>query len=121
MLRIADLLQKNHDVVIFATTTPVRKENRYNSNSVICRYNKRIVPLLREKGVLINDLNSLLAVDINRYICEDLIHLTDEGLELCAKQTAAMIREAAKSLTAQEACPPKEEESDINGVPVLFE
>ena len=121
MLRIAELLQKNHDVVIFATTTPVRNENPYNKNSVICRYNEMIVPLLRERGVLINDLNAALAGDIERYISEDLIHLTPEGLEICAQQTAALIREAAKTLTDTPTPAKATAEVDANGVPVLFE
>ncbi|MBQ9132450.1 MAG: SGNH/GDSL hydrolase family protein [Clostridia bacterium] len=122
MLRIADLLQKNHDVVIFATTTPVRNENRYNSNSVIRRYNEIIVPLLRERGVLINDLNAALADDIDRYICEDLIHLTQEGLEICARKTAQCIREAARSLPqSSDAAPNTISQNDQAGVPVIFQ
>jgi len=121
MLRIADLLQKSHDVVIFATTTPVREENRYNSNSVIRRYNDLIVPLLQERGVLINDLNALLADDINRYICEDLIHLTEEGLEICAQQTVQFIQKAARSLPKASTAPQDTiDQKDPSGVPVIF-
>lgn len=120
MLRIADLLQKSHDVVIFATTTPVREENRYNSNSVIRRYNVLIVPLLRERGILINDLNAALADDINRYICEDLIHLTEEGLEICAQQTVQFIQKAARSLPQSSTTQNALDQKDPSGVPVIF-
>ena len=122
MLRIADLLQKSHDVVIFATTTPVREENPYNSNAVIRRYNSLIVPLLRERGVLINDLNAALAGDINRYICEDLIHLSEEGLEICARQTAQCIQAAAQSLPqVSVATQDTIGQKDQAGVPVRFD
>ena len=98
MLRIADILLKRHKTVIFATTTPVLNTNPYNSNAVIARFNSIIVPKLEEKGIIINDLNSLLINDIEKYICSDMIHLTDEGTELCAKQVAEYITKTAKVL-----------------------
>jgi hypothetical protein len=53
---------------------------------------------LKKLGVVINDLHALTVTDIAANIREDdLIHLTDEGIELCAAQVAAVIRtEAAK-------------------------
>lgn len=98
MLRMADILQKKYKAVIFATTTPVRPENPYNRNSVIDRYNERLVPLLRKRGVIINDLNGLLRQDLYRYISEDNIHLSEEGIDLCADRVARIIRETAKTL-----------------------
>lgn len=95
MLRIADILLKRYDKVIFATTTPVALENQYNSNSDIKRYNDLIVPLLKEKGVIINDLYKLVASDIEAYICEDNIHLSEEGIRVCANQVANIIRDVA--------------------------
>ena len=101
MLRIADILLKRHDKVIFATTTPVTDQNPYNRNSDIERYNDLIVPLLKEKGIVINDLYRLVASDIDRYIRkDDNIHLTDEGIRVCARQVADAIKEAAQSLHA---------------------
>ena len=92
MLRIADILLSNHEKVIFATTTPVTERNVYDKNPVIERYNKIIVPLLEEKGVIINDLHSIVAKDIGHYISQDdNIHLTAEGAEICAKQVADII------------------------------
>ena len=98
MMQILDILQKRHKVIIFSTTTPVRYANKYNKNEVIERYNDLIVPKLRERGVIINDLNSLLKPDIDRYICDDNIHLTEEGIELCASRVANCIKEAARML-----------------------
>jgi lysophospholipase L1-like esterase len=98
MLRIARILKSRYDKVIFATTTPVRPENKHNKNSTIARFNEIAVEALSAEGVIINDLNALLSGDIERYICSDLIHLTDEGVEVCAKAVAEVIGNAAKEL-----------------------
>lgn len=98
MLRIADILLARYDKVIFATTTPVRPENRYNKNESIEQYNQMIVPKLREKGVIINDLYGLVAKDVYRYISEDTIHLSDDGVLLCAEQVTKCIKQAAEEL-----------------------
>ncbi len=99
ILRVADILLSRHEKVIFATTTPVTERNMYDKNPVIERYNKIIVPLLEEKGVIINDLHSTVAKDINRYIRQDdNIHLTDAGAEICAKQVTDIIKKVAATL-----------------------
>ena len=79
--------------IIFATTTPCHPANEYNDNSVIAHYNEIIVPKLQEMGVEINDLNALVSQDILKYIREDdKIHLTDAGIEVCAKQVVKVIK-----------------------------
>ena len=98
MLRIADILLSRHEKVIFATTTPVDPRNQYNKNEIIVKYNSHIVPKLQEKGIVINDLFSLVAEDIAGNIAEDLIHLSPKGIELCARQVADMIRATADAL-----------------------
>ena len=99
MLRIADILKNITPNVIFATTTPVRKENPYNRNEDIDRFNSLIVPKVAEMGFMINDLNALLKNDIEKYIrSDDLIHLTDSGIDLCAAQVAAQIKSIAKQI-----------------------
>ena len=92
MLRVARELKKLGKRIIFATITPVHEEYTYNQNSVIRRYNEIIVPKLQEMGIEINDLYSLVSQDIERYICEDKLHLSQEGSELCAKQVADIIK-----------------------------
>ncbi len=100
MLRIADILISNYEKVIFATTTPVTPQNMYNKNVDIDRYNKILVPLLEEKGVIINDLYATVSKNIDRYIRQDdNIHLTDEGIKICANQVADAIRNVSKTLT----------------------
>lgn len=121
ILRIADILKKRYGTVIFATITPVRESNVFNRNADADRFNKRIVPLLTERGVIINDLNSLLRNDTERYICDDTIHLTDEAIELCAKQVADSIINAANNLTSPKNDTAKTEPlTDNTGAPVLL-
>jgi len=99
MLRIADILVARYDKVIFATTTPVTKQNQHNKNSDIERYNALIVPLLKENGIIINDLYQLVSSDIDKYIRkDDNIHLSDEGVQVCAEQVADIIRKVSQTL-----------------------
>ena len=52
------------------------------------------MPVLRARGVEINDLFSVMVDHRIDGICEDQIHLNDLGIELCAEQTAQMIKKA---------------------------
>ncbi len=98
VLRIADILLSKFEKVIFATTTPVRPENYYNSNSDIVRFNEIIVPLLREKGVIINDLYTPIAEDIYANVADDTLHLSEKGVEICARLVADRIKAVAADL-----------------------
>ena len=90
---------KEYDKVIFATTTPVAMQNQYNNNSDIEKYNALIVPLLKEKGIIINDLYQLVSSDIDKYIRkDDNIHLSDEGIRVCAEQVADIIKKVSSIL-----------------------
>ena len=102
MLRIARLLKERASTVIFATTTPVRPENVHNKNEVIEAYNNALVPKLQEMGVVINDLYTPIAKDVYRFICDDTIHLSDEGITLSAQLVEAVIRQEADKLTDKE-------------------
>ena len=99
MVRIARLLKERAGTVIFATTTPVRAENRHNRNEVVEAYNAALVPRLLEMGVVINDLYTPLSEDIYRYVSTDTIHLSEEGIELAADLVEAVIRREAEKLT----------------------
>ena len=93
MVRIAKILKANAKIVIFATTTPVRPENPHHDNERIRQYNSLIVPVLEDMGIIINDLNATVSKDIDAYILkEDLIHLTEKGIDVCAKQVADIIK-----------------------------
>lgn len=99
MTRIADELLRRYDKVIFATTTPLNKHPEFNDSVDVVRYNEVIVPILAEKGVIINDLYTPMASDIQKYIrSDDHIHLTDAGIEVCSKKVSDIILEVAKQL-----------------------
>jgi hypothetical protein len=96
MVRIARYLLSKYKVVVFATTTPVRVTHPDLTTERIREYNAMVVPKLKELGVLINDLHAVVATDIDRYIREDdNIHLTEDGIAVCAEQVAKAIREAS--------------------------
>ena len=121
MLRIADLLLARYEVVIFATTTPVSPKNIYNKNEMIIQYNEKLVPLLKERGIVINDLHSVVYRDIDRYISDDNIHLSEEGIRLCADAVTKVILDAASRLkhTPAASCEGAEIVEGA-GAPVLF-
>ena len=123
MLRILDILQKRHAAVIFATTTPVLSSNIYNANEEIDRFNSRMVQLLQERGVIINDLNSLLKLDVGKYICEDAIHLTGEGIDLCADKVASCIKSVVKAISCSVKADEKQDDNTNKaglGSPVIL-
>ena len=102
--RIATILLEKTRRLIFATTTPVWPE-QFTSGSIhprkneeIREYNQAATELVVKLGIEINDLHSQLETDIKKYICQDMVHLTEEGSNLCAKCIA-------DRLTAQPSVP----------------
>ena len=118
MLRLARLFLQRARVVIFATTTPVRPENPHNKNETIKAYNEALIPKLRELGVVINDLYTPLAEDVYRFISDDLIHLSDEGISLAAGLVESVIRTEAEKLSDAEKEAHSEAEKRDLGAPV---
>ena len=98
MVRLAGMLQRRAKTVIFATTTPVRSENPYMCNGDIEAYNAAVVPRLEAMGIVINDLHKAVSADIEKYICDDLTHLNEEGIALCAGLVTDVIRRQAECL-----------------------
>ena len=117
--RIADILLSRHEVVIFATTTPVRENNPYNDNEEIKKYNEAIVPVLLEKGIMINDLHSLFAGDTEKYVSDDLIHLSDVAIDIAADAVVKAILDAKDSLSETE-CRSQDKSEEKAGAPVKF-
>lgn len=97
--RIAVILRKKTKRLIFATTTPVwpemfaSKSIHPRKNEDIIAYNNAASELLGKNGVEINDLYSCVAKDIKKYISTDMVHLTNDGVNLCASRVAALIQE----------------------------
>lgn len=91
MRLILNEIRKKCPDVIFANTTPVRDGFLCNDNDRIDKYNKAVEELMKEENVPVNDLNSLVKKNLDMYIGDDLLHLTQEGVEVCAKQVADVI------------------------------
>ena len=52
-----------------------------------------------EKGIIINDLYQLVSSDVDKYIRkDDNIHLSDEGIKVCAEQVADIVRKVSQTL-----------------------
>ena len=92
MLKILRELKKLTDKVIFATTTPVREGSLNQHIEYIERLNDIIVPFMKNENIVINDLHSLVRPRKDELICDDKIHLNDEGKKVCAAAVAEMVR-----------------------------
>ena len=95
MVRIARILQTYGKTVIFATTTPTHLAMWGHDRSRLNSYNEAVTAALRAEGIIINDLHATIAADIDKYIAYDYLHLSEEGIEVAAKQVADCIREHA--------------------------
>jgi hypothetical protein len=74
-------------------TAVLEKKFEGQLDEIKARYNEIIVPKLQEMGIEINDLNAVVSQDILKYIREDdKIHLTEAGIEVCAKQVVKAIK-----------------------------
>ena len=97
MSKILRELRKVTDKIVFATITPVKPGSLNQDNDIINEYNKHIVAFMKKENIMINDLNALVAQNVEEYICADCIHLSDAGKEVCGKAVAEYIRKVAES------------------------
>ena len=74
--------------IVIATTTPTLHEDHGD----ILVYNDILKKVAEEENASINDLYSVIAPIKEQVICEDKLHLTPEGIEAVAAQTADIIR-----------------------------
>ena len=81
-------LRKRCDKIIFATTTPVLPIAANQKPEFVQRLNMQIVPVMQQEGVTVNDLYTLIHGCEKQYICEDGIHLTDAGKQICGQAVA---------------------------------
>ena len=88
--RIAFILRRKANRLIFATTTPVHADQFATAavngrrNEDIVAYNQAAVDALSAEGVEINDLHGPVAKDVMQYIAADKVHLSPAGVVLCA-------------------------------------
>ena len=93
LTRIAKILMRTTKNLIFATTTPVHEGQATIKNEVIDEYNAAAIAALTEIGVTINDLNAFVRPNLFDYVREDdKMHLTETGIDACAKEIADLIK-----------------------------
>jgi lysophospholipase L1-like esterase len=97
MARIAAILKSYAPTVIFATTTTPDPEMPGHDINRLRIYNEAAVATLAPMGILINDLFTPVAADTAAMICPDHIHLSEQGIEVCAAQVADCIRRASEA------------------------
>ncbi len=119
VMRIIDNLEGKYKKIIFATTTPVLPTNKFYRQGVTERFNSIIVPRLLERGVIINDLYTPLGADKERYLSEDGVHLSGEGIELAASMVAESVR-ALEDGSSTEGADSPSQATDTTGAPVLI-
>jgi len=86
-LRICNILKKTGATLIFALSTPYHpvKQTKNKTNEDVWAYNKAVSEMLEKEGVIINDLNTPVWADYDKYISDDGCHLSEAGKELCAQ------------------------------------
>lgn len=92
LVRIATILKTYAPTVIFATTTTPDSQMPGHDIERLKAYNAAAVAALAPMGIIINDLFTPVATDVDAMICGDHIHLSAQGIEVCAKQVADCIR-----------------------------
>ena len=91
MVRVARLLKTYASTVIFATTTPPAPKMWGHDVERIKAYNAAAAEALTAEGVYINDLFAAVNEDVDTMISEDMLHLSAEGIKVCAAQVVSSI------------------------------
>ena len=100
--RLINMIKSRGAIPIFATTTPIYdtpiQDGNYMptnyKNEWVKEYNEAALKLMKQEGVMVNDLYSLMYQE-NRFAkVYDSLHLTEDGYRKCAKQVANCIRKA---------------------------
>ena len=99
MVRIAAILKSyaSGGTVIFATSTTPAPQMWGHDIERVRAYNAAAMAALEPMGVLVNDLFTPVASDIERMICEDHLHATPYGYEILAGQVADLIRKTSEA------------------------
>lgn len=101
--RIIHFLRENGADIIFATSTPILEAGKALDNTGtgvtinysdewVRTYNAAACKLMAEEQIEVNDLYGLCSRDARYYKSEDMLHLTQEGYQAIARQTAELIR-----------------------------
>jgi hypothetical protein len=92
-------LQRLEAQIIWATTTPVGKEGNPLElfwswqNNEISFYNSAATELMKKNEIPINNLHELVSSDLFTYLGRDKLHLSERGIQVCAKAVTNLIRD----------------------------
>jgi len=95
---ILQRLQETGAHIIWATSTPVHPKRPFVSeqwswkNEEIEQYNSVALDLMKSRGIPVNDLHSIVKSDVDAYLSEDQLHLSEVGKNRCADAVVAAIR-----------------------------
>ena len=92
MIKIYEVLRKTGAKIIFATTTAVKSNLINTNNNRIEYYNSCLVSLLKAKNVNINDLYTVVKNNLDIYISEDNLHLSEPGIKALGQIVADNIK-----------------------------
>jgi len=95
--KLVDILKATDAKLIWASTTPVPdgEPGRFKGDEI--KYNKAARKIMKEKGVMINDLHARAMRKLNEIQRPNSdVHFTPEGSEYLARKVAASIKRALK-------------------------
>ena len=100
MRRIVAELKLITPHLIFATTSPVKVGHKDETNEMIEKYNKAATKLMKELGVRVNDIYSVVLPRLEDTVKggDDNVHQTDAGKILQADQVLKVIHEEMKNM-----------------------
>lgn len=86
--------------IIFATTSPVREGHVDETNAMIEKYNKAATELMKELGVTVNDMYSVVLPQLEKCIKPkpDCVHQTEFGKKVQSDQVLKVIHEEMKRM-----------------------
>ena len=95
MVRIAKILKTYAPVVVFAATTPPSPKMWGHDIQLVRAYNAAAVAALEPLGILMDDLFTPVAEEMDRMISEDYLHASPSGVEILANRVADCIKKNA--------------------------
>lgn len=92
MAAIYEYLENTGAKLIFATCTPSKDSRIDWDNKIIEDYNHAMLNFLKGKNIVINDLWTTVGSDLENMVCDDGIHLSKYGIQVCGEKIANLIR-----------------------------
>jgi len=94
---ILEALRAMTSRVVWATSTPVHPERPFRDtewswrNEEIDAYNAAATELMRSEGVPVNDLHAVVWSDVETFLSDDQLHLSEAGQTACAEAVVEAI------------------------------